>query len=57
LRRTGNSFKVIDLAVEGVSMSVTHRTDFGSVISSNGGKVQALIDALKDKEKALALGD
>ncbi len=57
VRRANGSFKVIDLAVEGVSMSVTHRTDFASVISSNGGKVQALIDALKDKEKAQALGD
>ena len=42
--------KVIDLAVEGVSMSVTHRSDFTSTIDSNGGKVQALIDALKAKK-------
>lgn len=42
--------KVIDLAVEGVSMSVTHRGDFTSTIDSNGGKVQALIDALKAKK-------
>lgn len=52
LRRNGDGgFKVIDLSVEGVSMSVTHRTDFGSVIERNGGKVAALIEALKDKKK------
>src|SRR5690606_6599519 len=40
-RKVNGGFKVIDLSVEGVSMSVTHRTDFGSVIERNGGKVQA----------------
>jgi phospholipid transport system substrate-binding protein len=50
LRRVGSSYKVIDLAVEGISMSVTHRSDFASVIESKGGKVQSLIDALQDKE-------
>jgi len=52
LRKVNGGFKVIDLSVEGVSMSVTHRTDFGSVIERNGGKVQALIDALKQKKTA-----
>ncbi len=53
LRKAGSGFKIIDLAVEGVSMSVTHRTDFSNVIESEGGQVQALIDALKDKESDL----
>lgn len=43
------NMKVIDLSVEGVSMSVTNRADFASVIERNGGQVQALIDALKAK--------
>lgn len=51
LRKNGtDDFKIIDIAVEGVSMSVTHRSDFASVIERNGGKVKALIDALKNKE-------
>ena len=50
LRRFGTKFKVIDIAVEGISMSVTHRTDFASVIERNGGKVEALLDALRQKE-------
>lgn len=53
LRKSASGFKVIDIGVEGVSMSVTHRTDFANVIERNGGKVQALIDALKDKESPL----
>lgn len=50
LRKGGSGFKIIDLAVEGVSMSVTHRTDFANTIEREGGNVQALIDALKSKE-------
>lgn len=50
LRRFGNEFKVIDMSVEGISMSVTHRADFASIIERNGGKVQALINALKNKD-------
>ncbi len=50
VRHENNRSKIIDLAVEGVSMSVTHRSDFSAVIQRNGGNVQALIDALKDKK-------
>jgi phospholipid transport system substrate-binding protein len=49
VRETKGVFKVIDLAVEGISMSITHRSDYSSVIERNGGNVQALIDALKKK--------
>lgn len=50
LRKTAAGLKVIDLSVEGISMSVTHRTDFASTIEANGGKVSALIAALKGKQ-------
>lgn len=42
----GGSFKIVDIVIEGVSMSVTQRQEYASVIQNNGGKVQALIDAL-----------
>lgn len=51
LRPEDNSFKAVDLKVEGVSMPLTHRKQFASVISQRGGKVQGLIDALKDAIK------
>ncbi len=38
--------KIVDIVIEGVSMSVTQRQEYASVIQNNGGKVQALIDAL-----------
>lgn len=36
-----------DVIVEGVSMAFTQRQQFESVIQNNGGKVQALLDAMK----------
>lgn len=40
-------YKVLDLKIEGVSMPLTHRKQFASVISRNSKGVQGLIDALK----------
>ena len=39
--------KVIDVIVEGVSMSVTQRNDFASIIQRNGGQVASLITHLQ----------
>jgi phospholipid transport system substrate-binding protein len=39
--------KIIDVVVEGVSMSVTQRSEFNSIIQRNGGKVSALIEHLE----------
>lgn len=39
--------KIIDVMVEGVSMSVTQRSEFASIIQRGGGQISALIDHLK----------
>lgn len=41
--------RIIDVIVEGVSMSVTQRSDFSSVIQQGGGKISYLIDVLKKR--------
>ena len=41
--------QIIDVIVEGVSMSVTQRSEFASVIQSRGGQVQGLLDALRER--------
>lgn len=46
LIQAGNAFKVTDVVIEGVSMSVTQRQEYASLIQSNGGDVKALIKAL-----------
>ena len=49
----GSIFKVLDVVVEGISMSNTLRSDFGSIISRKDGKILGLIQALKKKTIAL----
>lgn len=49
----GGHNTITDVRVEGLSLAETHRQEFASVISSNGGKVQALIDILKKKVASL----
>jgi phospholipid transport system substrate-binding protein len=49
VRRGNAGYKVIDVAVEGLSMSVTQRDEFSSVIERGGGNVQALLDALRNQ--------
>lgn len=49
VRNKAGSLKVIDVLVAGVSMSVTQRSDFSSVIQRSGGKLDGLIDYLKQK--------
>jgi phospholipid transport system substrate-binding protein len=48
LRAAGDSFLIVDIVVEGVSMAVTQRSDFGSIIRSRGG-IDGLIEALRAK--------
>ena len=47
LRDRKGSFKVIDVIVEGVSMSVTQRSDFSSVIQRGGGNIEVLLKHLR----------
>jgi phospholipid transport system substrate-binding protein len=49
LRPEADDFKIVDVSVEGISMSVTQRDEFAAVIRSSSGKVSGLIDALKKK--------
>jgi phospholipid transport system substrate-binding protein len=42
-------WKITDAYVAGVSMAVTERDEFGSVIQQGGGQVQYLLDKLRQK--------
>ena len=54
VRNKGGSYKIVDVLVAGVSMSVTQRSDFASVIQRGGGNVDALIAELKNGRGAKA---
>ena len=47
--RVRNNSKIVDVSVEGVSMSVTQRADFDAVIQKNGGDLDAFISELRSK--------
>ncbi len=49
VRNRNGSPKIIDVTVEGVSMSVTQRDEFAAVIRQNGGRLSGLIKALRRK--------
>jgi phospholipid transport system substrate-binding protein len=43
------AYKIADVSVDGISMAVTQRSEFASVIQHNGGQVQGLIAMLREK--------
>ena len=51
--RKGDIYKIVDVIVEGTSMSNTLRSDFGSTIRQHGGKVSGLLTALRKKTASL----
>ena len=49
------AYKISDVSVDGISMAVTQRSEFASVIQHNGGQVQGLITMLREKTGGSAL--
>ena len=49
VRQGAAQFKIIDLSIEGISMAVTQRDEFSSVIQRGGGRIEALLASLRDK--------
>jgi len=41
--------QVTDIVVEGVSMAITQRSDYNSMLQGNGGKIDGLLNALRTK--------
>jgi phospholipid transport system substrate-binding protein len=50
--RADGAYKITDVVVEGVSMAVTQRSEFASVIQRNGGKIEGLLAMLRQKTAA-----
>jgi phospholipid transport system substrate-binding protein len=45
----GSSFKIVDVVIEGVSMGVTQRNEYASVLKRNGNNIAALIEAMRQR--------
>src|SRR6516164_7114232 len=48
------AYKISDVTVDGISMAVTQRSEFASVIQRSGGQVAGLIAQLREKTAAAA---
>jgi phospholipid transport system substrate-binding protein len=46
---SGDSFRVTDVVVEGISMAITQRSEFASVIARNGGQLDRLFALMQAK--------
>ncbi len=52
VRLEEGKMKVVDVLVNGISESITQRSDFDSVIMKGGGNVEALLVTLREMNKA-----
>lgn len=52
VRQRDGKMGVIDVVVEGVSLSVTQRQEYAAVIQNNDGKISALLDKMREELKA-----
>ena len=48
------AYKINDVIIEGVSMAVTQRSEFASIIQRNGGQLRGLIAMMREKTASAA---
>ncbi len=56
VRERNGQFRIIDVSIEGVSMAVTQRNEFGAVIQRNGGRIEPLLETLRGRITAARQG-
>ncbi|MGF1639818.1 MAG: phospholipid-binding protein MlaC [Rhodospirillales bacterium] len=49
LRERGGRFVIVDLMVQGLSMAQTQRQEFTAILRANGGRLETLIAALRER--------
>jgi phospholipid transport system substrate-binding protein len=54
LTREDGGFRISDVMVDSVSLAVTQRAEFASVIQRNGGQVSGLMQLMQEKTEALS---
>lgn len=51
VRQKDDKIGVIDVVVEGVSLSVTQKQEYAAVIQNNGGQIEGLLQMMRDQLK------
>jgi len=46
--QTQKGLRVYDIIVNGVSMSITQRSEYGGIISQNGGQIEGLLNLMRE---------
>ena len=54
VRKREGKLGVIDVVVEGVSLSVTQRQEYAAVIQNHGGDIAALLDMMRQQVQETA---
>jgi phospholipid transport system substrate-binding protein len=57
VRQRDGKLGVIDVIVEGVSLSVTQRQEYAAVIQNNGGEIEGLLKVMRDQLNAPTVAD
>lgn len=56
LLRRGQSWRIVDVVIEGMSMALSQRAEYAAVIKSSGGRVEGLLVKLREKTARLPSG-
>lgn len=57
LKQKDNSYRIIDIIVEGVSMAMSYRNEYSAFLQTHGGSIQALTEELKTKSANFVWGE
>ena len=57
LKQKDNTYRIIDIIVEGVSMAMSYRNEYSAYLQNHNGSVQALADELKQKSDNFKWGE
>jgi phospholipid transport system substrate-binding protein len=49
IRGADTRYQILDVGVEGVSMAITLRSEYGSFVQRQGGQVSVLVESLREK--------
>ena len=55
LKRRDGGWRVVDILVEGVSLTLAQRAEFTSVIRRGGGRISGLLLKMRNKTRTLAM--
>jgi phospholipid transport system substrate-binding protein len=53
VRKADAGYKIIDVTVDGISEMATHREEFAAIIQHGGGRIDSLLDQLRQRTASL----